>query len=312
MKGLSKNLVDPDFLKILECLVCRGELSELNNELVCTKCEKKYPIINGFPVLLSDKMSEDVSLSRVKFDQKYVYADEDFKKYIEYLKNEYVFYSQSDLEKLPDNRGGKFLELGCGGGVSGLVMAKKGYKIFGVDYSIGGLELSRRVFESFGVEAYFACADLTHSPFKNNSFDAMFGGGTIEHMKDTQSVIDELYRITAPGGVCLNTVPVVSLSSLTYRQLSGNIPDLPVLKQIFEFIHIRVLNGRFMHTGYEKSFLEGSLKRMHSLAGFSIITVTKYNFVPALEHFPNWLKGFLRKLENHRLFWTAVTVRAEK
>jgi uncharacterized protein len=48
------NKIDPEFLKVLGCPVCRSGLSEINNgdRLLCSNCQKTYPVFEGIPVLL--------------------------------------------------------------------------------------------------------------------------------------------------------------------------------------------------------------------------------------------------------------------
>ena len=52
------------------------------------------------------------------------------------------------------------LDLGCGSGIQGLVMALKGLKVFCVDANPKALENARKNFESQGLEAEFILSDL--------------------------------------------------------------------------------------------------------------------------------------------------------
>ena len=55
--------MDKDFLEILACPNCRGDLteSEDSNSLICSECSAAYPVVEGIPVLLSSAavMPED-------------------------------------------------------------------------------------------------------------------------------------------------------------------------------------------------------------------------------------------------------------
>ena len=44
----------PQLAAILACPSCRGELAHSAAELVCRRCERRYRVINGVPVLLED------------------------------------------------------------------------------------------------------------------------------------------------------------------------------------------------------------------------------------------------------------------
>ena len=50
--------VDPKLLAILACPRCLGDVIEVDDKIVCTKCGKKYPISNGIPILLADEAQQ--------------------------------------------------------------------------------------------------------------------------------------------------------------------------------------------------------------------------------------------------------------
>jgi hypothetical protein len=52
-KTLSKEL-----LEILACPMCKADVKLRRNELVCVKCKRRYPIIDGIPHMLPDELRE--------------------------------------------------------------------------------------------------------------------------------------------------------------------------------------------------------------------------------------------------------------
>ncbi len=48
-------MIDADLLKILACPACRGEVEHKDGKIVCCKCNRRYPIKNGIPVMLVDE-----------------------------------------------------------------------------------------------------------------------------------------------------------------------------------------------------------------------------------------------------------------
>jgi uncharacterized protein YbaR (Trm112 family) len=52
--------IDPKLLNLLRCPACesRPELREEGDELVCTACERRYPVVNGIPRLVVDLPEE--------------------------------------------------------------------------------------------------------------------------------------------------------------------------------------------------------------------------------------------------------------
>lgn len=53
----NKNKFDDSLLKILACPVCKKELSynRRNNQLICKKCKRKYPVKDGIPIMLPEE-----------------------------------------------------------------------------------------------------------------------------------------------------------------------------------------------------------------------------------------------------------------
>ena len=53
-------MIDDELLKILACPACKADVKLENNKIVCTnlKCNKKYPIKDGIPIMLIDEAEE--------------------------------------------------------------------------------------------------------------------------------------------------------------------------------------------------------------------------------------------------------------
>jgi len=135
----------------------------------------------------------------------------------------------------------------------------------------------------------------------------------IEHFRDTDAVVAEMYRVLKKGGICFNTVPQLNLGSLTYRQVWGNIPNFPILKQIAEFVHIKLLQKRYMRFGYELSFGKRALKRIFQKHGFERVEIKKFRCYLSFRYLKfSWLKALAQKLSRLELFNPMVFVVAKK
>jgi len=51
-------MIDDELLKILACPACKGDVKLKNEKIVCTKCNKKYPIKDGIPIMLIDEAED--------------------------------------------------------------------------------------------------------------------------------------------------------------------------------------------------------------------------------------------------------------
>ncbi len=51
-------MIDKELLEILACPACKQDVELKDNEIVCKKCGKKYPIKDGIPIMLIDEAEE--------------------------------------------------------------------------------------------------------------------------------------------------------------------------------------------------------------------------------------------------------------
>jgi len=113
------------------------------------------------------------------------------------------------LRMLSPQSGDRILDAGCGTGVF-----TKGIIVAGAQLT--GLELSRSMLRGALVhcgERHFKAVngDMTHLPFRTDSFDKSVSVTAIEFIEDAKAAVDELFRITQPGG----TIFVATLNALS-------------------------------------------------------------------------------------------------
>jgi hypothetical protein len=100
---------------------------------------------------------------------------------------------------------------------------------------------------------------------------------------------------------------------MTYRQIWGNIPDFPVIKQLAEFVHIKLLKGKHMYFGYELSFTKSKLEKVHKLAGFSKIKIVRMESEVMMGFLPKFIRPMAVYLAEHSSwFWPMAMVVATK
>lgn len=94
------------------------------------------------------------------------------------------FYRETPLEKIPWNQTqadffmkllnanklgkGKALDLGCGVGAKSIVLAKKGFKVTGIDIAPTAIKYARKKAKKAGVKVRFIAADATNLSFLGN------------------------------------------------------------------------------------------------------------------------------------------------
>lgn len=228
-------------------------------------------------------LSEEVALSKKVWDNIYNYGiktlEKDIKKFNktklqDHLK--FILKSYDFTDKTV------YLEIGCGPSYIGEYLLKTYNCYFiGVDLNYEMLVTLKKYLDSKGYKKYILIhADINQLPIKNETIDYIYGGGVIEHLPDTKHILKELYRVLKKGGVSFNTIPAFNLWWLI--RFYNNIPSLPGLKQLFEFIHIKVLKEKILskYYGYELSYIPIQLWSLHNELHFKHIHTGPFTINP--------------------------------
>lgn len=102
------------------------------------------------------------------------------------------------------------IEVGCGGGLVSVALAKKGAHCTLLDISNQSLKAAINSFIDEGLpEPVSYLADALDSNIHSETFDVVWNAGVIEHFfdKGKERLINEMLRITKPGGKVVILVP---------------------------------------------------------------------------------------------------------
>lgn len=192
-----------------------------------------------------------------------------------------------------------YLEIGCGPAYIGEYLMKR-YDLWfiGIDFNLEILKTLRAYLVKNKFKKFILIhADINDMPLKSNTIDYIYGGGVIEHFADTNKILAQSYRVLKRNGISFNTVPAFTLSWLPLR-FYNNIPDLFLLRNIFEYFHIKIMKNKILEKnyGYELSFTKKKLFTMHKKVGFRKTVVSQMAFYPSVKRLKNKL---LRDLYYH-------------
>jgi SAM-dependent methyltransferase len=122
------------------------------------------------------------------------------------------------VEKLGLDEGARVLDLACGHGRIALELARRGYRVTGLDLSPRSLQFARERADSEGLEVEWVEADMREIP-AGAEFDAIVNVftafGYFEDEAENQRVLDGVARALAPGGAFL--IDVINLLGLVRR-----------------------------------------------------------------------------------------------
>ena len=100
-----------------------------------------------------------------------------------------------------DSRGLEVLEIGVGLGADHQQFAQAGARLTGIDITPRAVAHTQQRLEFFGLNSSLKEADAENLPFAAECFDLVYSWGVLHHSPDTQSAINEVFRVLKWGGV---------------------------------------------------------------------------------------------------------------
>lgn len=183
------------------------------------------------------------------------------------------------LEYLGNLEGKRILEIACGRGGFLRVLAKRGAKVFGTDFSSAALEFASRKAASNGsggILIDFIQADAQQLPFASEAFDVVVSCETIEHLPNPQAGLNEMARVCRSGGLLYLTTPnYLNAMGLYYvyatlrRRPATPGADQP-LDRVFLFPQVRSMVRR---AGWEIIGMDGTVHQFPIWPGHSPVAV---------------------------------------
>ncbi len=94
----------------------------------------------------------------------------------------------------------KALDIACGFGWSTVEMASAGAYVTAIDITSRAIEVTSKHLATRGLTGDLQIMDAQKTEFADNEFDFVLAWGCLMHMPNTEQAINEIYRVTKPGG----------------------------------------------------------------------------------------------------------------
>ncbi|MCK4665265.1 methyltransferase domain-containing protein [Candidatus Dependentiae bacterium] len=220
------------FLELVNCPVDTGgfileefELDEnhiISGKLTCKKCGREFPIINGVPRLLPDKLFYYTHVYHKEFFQNYEIKDgqgsatrkktvsnatartlksfsyqwRKFGKMFDFWKENFIDYTKPLNEDFFKGKLG--LDGGCGFGRHIYWASEFGSTMIGLDLSEAVESAYKNTKHKENV--LIVQGDIYNPPFEKDSFDFFYSIGVLHHLPDPEGGFDSLLRFIKKGG----------------------------------------------------------------------------------------------------------------
>lgn len=302
-------MIENKFLNILCCINCGGGLKQKHRFLICNICNFSYSIIYGIPSLIKEKKGIDAQITKDKWEQ--VYKEEDEKLDLE-GERQLSSYIQFIAAYIKIFKKGIYLDLGCGISRISPFLVKNGVSFLGMDISLEGLKKAKIRLEKDNLKGCFVQANFLNIPVKDCGVDSIFWGQALEYVQDTKRAASEVYRVLKPNGVLIATFPPLSISNVIYQGFKGDIPDLPIIKNIIIWLHVNIFKGKYLYHGYGQSLSSKFVERVLKEAGFHVKKIDYYDTYFPINPIPKILRSLARRVLKFRPFWPVAYIEAVK
>ena len=222
-----------NFLNILACPECKTRLNQKSElQLECTSCNHVFEIRENIPILLMEDFDKSLSSQDKKFELEFmrqtvekdavkgfdrgVYASLKEQEYRDLFNN--ILIPSQDEEQL-------ILDLGCGVGLSSIILSEYSYEVVGLDIVFESLKKAKNILKPGEDLPFLIVGDVERTPFLDHTFNAIFIGGVLHHFPNYITALRECYRILKPKGKLIalepNWLDFYSTLKFTIGRLKG-------------------------------------------------------------------------------------------
>lgn len=217
----------PVLEQLLVCPTCRCQLDDGDQELVCSRCRRTYPVVNGTPVFVDESDASHDELDHLAVDHEHENtsasdahkaAQSAFFDRTELAEFEierpvgspalYAFFLKEKFRRSLEPLGGRVdgwtaLTVCGGSGMDAEFLADAGAAVISSDLSLGAASRVQARAARHDIAVRPVVADVEHLPFDDRSVDLVYVHDGLHHLGDPLVGIAEMARV-ARRAVCIN------------------------------------------------------------------------------------------------------------
>jgi SAM-dependent methyltransferase len=160
------------------------------------------------------------------------------------------------VAQLPHLRPGRALDLACGDGRHSLLLARNGYDVEALDFSLEGLRRARAAARNAGLQLLAVQADLESYPLPAERYDLVLKVFYLQ-----RSLWPALRRCVKPGGHVLAETFLVDQRTIGHPRNPKFLLERDELRLAFRDFEILVYDEGLFETGSERAYLAHLLAR---------------------------------------------------
>ena len=153
---------------------------------------------------------------------------------------------------IPNWKGLKVLDVGCGGGLACEFLAKRGADVSGIDLSFNSIKAAQEQAKKSYLKIDYQSGVAENLPYPENTFDVVVCFDVLEHVENWQRVIREISRVLNKGGIFLfdtinktfkSKIIMIWLLEDILKQIPRGLHDWNKFIQPQELIEVMEING---------------------------------------------------------------------
>lgn len=191
------------------------------------------------------------------------------------------------------------LSVGSSAGIIDDYLADHFRSVVGIDIDEPAIEHARKEFQKPNLT--FQLGDALNLEFSDNAFDVVICSQVYEHVPNPQKMMDELFRVLVPGGVCY----FAAGNRIMWNEPHYNLPLLSIVPRSIANFYVRL--ARKSSNYHELHYTYWGLKKLvrrfvkHDYTLKTIYSPLKYHTDYMVQ--PGSIKAFIAKFVAGNFLW---------